>query len=372
MEQTDPLLHLDAVPRFLRDMPKAELHVHIEGTIEGEKVIELADRNGVELPYKSAADVRALQSNSLKNPHNNLANFLHCLDISRSVLKRGEDFYDIAMAFFRRCHAQNVVYLEVMFDPQQAIRGGVSFGEHFEALLQAGRDAEADYGLRVQWIMTMQRDHPVEDALQTLKNADPWRQHIAGVGLDNFETPGFPRMFLPFYAAARERGYRLTSHCDVNQPDSLTHIHDCITLLGVERIDHGLNTALDATLLELVKERRIALTGCPTFMQSQGSPAADRLNMIKALLEAGVRISINTDDPAQFASGYLCHTLAQAQIHAGFSDAQMLRLMENAFCSTWLPGPDKRDYLAALEAHNRKFVTENASRHIDGAENRDP
>ncbi|MGB1161711.1 MAG: adenosine deaminase [Alphaproteobacteria bacterium] len=351
MDYSDELLHLETVSAFICDLPKAELHVHIEGTIEGDQVIEIADRNNIDLPYKTAEDVRSLQSQSLKNPHNNLANFLRCLDISRSVLKRGEDFYEIAMAFFRRCQAQNVVYVEAMFDPQQAIRSGVSFGNHFEALQSAGKEAESQLGVQVQWIMNFQRDQSLENALKTLEEADQWREHIIAVGLDNFETPGFPQIFAPLYDAARARGYHLTSHCDVNQDDSLQHIQDCIEVLGVSRIDHGLNTAQSPTLVEMVVEKNIALTGCPTFMASQGACAPDRIEMIRALLDAGALISVNTDDPAQFASGYICNVMSELQRSYQFTNEDLAMFTRNAFKSAWLPEQQKTRYLDAVSKY---------------------
>lgn len=334
---------------FIRALPKAELHVHLEGTLEGDLLLIMAERNKISLPFDDPDGIRRMQNETKTGLTNNLVNFLRCLDICREAMRTAQDYYDTAMAFVRRSAAENVIYLEITFDPQQAIRQGVPLSECVEALGRAQRDAGRDHGVEIQWIACFQRDHSVEDALATLIELDPYQDQIVGIGLDNFETPDFPRLFAPVMSAAGERGYRLTSHCDVNQPQSLTHIGDCIDILGVERIDHGLNTAQDSALLEKVVERRIALTGCPTFHVSMTAAPDDRIEMIKTLYDAGALISLNTDDPAQFGSGYLCHTLAACQIAGKFSDNDMLHFMRNTFESAWISQAARSRYLLMLD-----------------------
>lgn len=341
------------VSGFLRTMPKAELHVHLEGTLEGDLVLVMADRNGIELPFDDPDGIRRMQNETKTGITNNLANFLRCLDICREAMRTDQDYYDTAMAFAARSAKENVVYLEVTFDPQQAIRQGVPLGACVAALSRARRDAKRDHGIDIQWIACFQRDHPVRDAMDTLLQLDPHRDEIVGIGLDNFETPDFPTLFAPVMSAARDRGYRLTSHCDVNQPQSLAHISACIDQLGVERIDHGLNTAQDAALLKQVVDRRIALTGCPTFHVSMTSAPPDRIEMIRDLFDAGALVSLNTDDPAQFGSGYLSDTLAACQAAGGFSDADMVRFMRNAFESAWIDERTRSTYIASLEEFAR-------------------
>lgn len=342
------------VSDFLRAMPKAELHVHLEGTLEGDLLLVMAERNGIELPFDDPDGIRRMQNETKTGTTNNLANFLRCLDICREAMRTDQDYYDTATAFIARSAAENVVYLEITFDPQQAIRQGVPLGECVAALGRARRDAKDQHGVDIQWIACFQRDHPADDAMDTLLQLDAHRDEIVGIGLDNFETPDFPALFAPVMSAARERGYRLTSHCDVNQPQSLAHISACIDRLGVERIDHGLNTAQDAALLQQVVDRGIALTGCPTFHVSMTSAPPDRIEMIRTLFDAGALISLNTDDPAQFGSGYLSDTLAACQVAGGFSDADMLRFMSNAFESAWVDGQTRSAYITSLEEFARQ------------------
>ncbi|MEX0346321.1 MAG: adenosine deaminase [Rhizobiaceae bacterium] len=337
------------VSEFIRAMPKAELHVHLEGTLEGDLLLVMAERNKIELPFDDPDGIRRMQNETKTGVTNNLVNFLRCLDICREAMRTAQDYYDTAMAFVRRSAEENVVYLEITFDPQQAVRQGVPLSQCIDALRRAQRDARRDHNVEIQWIACFQRDHSPQNAMETLIQLDPHQDAIVGVGLDNFETPNFPALFEPVMTAARERGYRLTSHCDVNQPDSLAHIGECVDLLGVERIDHGLNTAQDPALVEKVVNRRIALTGCPTFHVSMTSAPEDRIAMIKTLFDAGALISLNTDDPAQFGSGYLSHTLAACQSAGGFSDNDMLHFMRNTFDSAWINESARSKYLSMLD-----------------------
>ncbi len=335
---------------FIAAMPKVELHVHIEGTIEPETLFRIAERNGIELPYESPEGVLAYQASHKAEGRESLANFLDCLDISRGALRSPDDYHAIAVDFLRRCRNENVRHVEVMFDPQQAIRQGIAFHDCVEALAQGREDGLRDHGVQSQWIMCFQRDHPPDEALHLIEAAQTHRADIIGIGLDNYETPGFPALFEPVYDQARQRDYRLTSHCDVNQPDSIDHIRACIEDLGVERIDHGLNTVDDPALLEFVLERDIALTGCPTYYAGQTSSPASRLEMHRTLLEAGARISLNTDDPAQFGSGWITTTLLTTMQTAPFSRSEIVRFAQNAIDSAWIDDTPRRNLSAELES----------------------
>lgn len=338
---------------FIADLPKAELHVHVEGTIEGEMVLSIADRNGIELPYKTADEVRGLQNTTKAGLHNNLQNFLKCLDLSRGVLRTPEDWHDIAEAWFKRCAMNGIVYTETLVDPQQAIRQGISLEACLDALISASDAARDSHGITTNWIVNFQRDHPAEEALALMPSLAAYQSKVVAIGVDNFETPGFPQMFQETYDAARELGFRLAAHCDVNQPDSLQHIRDCMDVLKVERIDHGLNAADDPDLTARVVEGQIALTACPTFYTSMSAAPADRLEKIMSLFEAGAAISLNTDDPAQFGSGYLNSTLTAFQAATGVGDDTILAFMKNAFRSAFLDDDVKARYLDSLDDYAR-------------------
>ena len=334
---------------FVSAMPKVELHVHIEGTIAPATQLAIADRNGVVLPYDTEDGVAAYQAERRSSGRENLVNFLDCLDISRGVLRTPEDFHTITVEFLARCARERVRHVEFMFDPQQAIRQGVPMEAALDAITQGRRDGARDHAVASQLIMCFQRDHDPAEAARLVADADSRRDDIVGIGLDNYETPGFPQMFEPAYGLARERGYRLTSHCDVNQPDSVRHIRDCIELLGVERLDHGLNTVDDPALMDLVLEHDIALTGCPTYYDGQTASPEWRLEMHRTLLHAGARISLNTDDPAQFGSGWLTNTILSAMRAAPFSRVEVVGFIRNAIDSAWLEPARRSDLTTELE-----------------------
>ncbi len=335
--------------QIITAMPKAELHVHIEGTIEADLLFAIADRNGIRLPYKTAADILAGQSKGKTNPKQNLDSFIECLDVCRGVLRTGRDYEDIAHGYLKRCQRENIVYAEIMFDPQQGQRQGVGLEAQLEGLFSGTRAGTRDYGVDAQWIMSFQRNWPVEEALEILKVARPYRDRIAGIGLDNPELPDFPRKFAPLFAAARKEGYRLTSHCDVNIPNSIEHIRGCIETLGVERIDHGANAIEDNDVIAHLVDKKIALTACPTRYAFQSETSPDDLAMMTGLLERGVLISLNSDDPAQFGSGWLTQTLIEAQRTGDLPRETMTKFMRNSFLSAWLPSDRKAAYLQQFD-----------------------
>jgi adenosine deaminase len=223
-----------------------------------------------------------------------------------------------------------------------------------EALKQAQKDGASEYGVETQWIMNFQRDHPADEGLDLLDRAEPYRDFIVGVGLDNTEINGFPDLFREVFQKARSKEYRLTSHCDVNQPNTNAHIRGCLEILDVDRIDHGLNVADDDTLLDIVLSREIGLTACPTYYVSQSACPPDRLAMIEKLFDAGALISINSDDPAQFGSGWLTQVLASAQTAGQFSRSDMIKFIENGFRSSWLDSTRKNSYLDKLAQYQKK------------------
>ena len=336
---------------YLQGMPKIELHIHVEGTIEGQLLFEIADRNGINLPYDTPDDILALQNSSKKSDTESLKSFLECLDASRSALRRDIDYYEIAMSFYTRAERENIRYVEIMFDPQQAVRQGVPFEGCIEALCQARDDARDRFDINSQWIMNFQRDFSLESAIETLSKAETYREEIVAVGLDNFEIHDFPRIFVPLFDLARAQGYHLTSHCDVHQPNSLNHIRDCLDLLKVERLDHGLDAFFDESLCNDILERDIGVAACPTFYSKGASCPQGTMECIRGLLEIGVLISLSSDDPVQLGSGWLTTTLTAAQSSGGFSNNEMKKFMINAVKSSWMENGLKASFLSGLNTY---------------------
>ena len=346
------------IAEYIAQMPKAELHVHVEGTMEAHTLFAIADRNRITLPFETADGMLASQNAGKTNPKQNLDSFIESLDICRGVLRNGQDYHDIAYEYLKRCRKENIVYTEIMFDPQQGIRQGVKLEELLEGLISGTQSGNSDFGVEAQWIMNFQRDWPAEDAIRILDQATPYREYIVGIGLDNPETPGFPSLFEPLFLQARARGYRLASHCDVHIPNSIEHIRGCINLLGVERIDHGLNAIEDNAVVAQIIEKQISLTGCPTRYAFQPTTSVEDLKMMTELLSRGVTISLNTDDPAQFGSGWLTQTLVEAQSAGGLSLETMTSFMRNGFLAAWLPVSEKARYLEQFDEANRKLKSE--------------
>jgi adenine deaminase len=333
---------MSGLESFIAGMPKAELHLHLEGTLEPELKFDLAARNGLDLPYESAEEMRAAYG------FDDLASFLAVYYEGMSVLLTERDFYDLATAYFRKAHSQNVVYAEVFFDPQAHTTRGIPFSTVVEGLRRAQQDAEAELGLRTQLIMCFLRDLSAESALETLEQSLAYGDSIVGVGLDSDERGNPPVKFKEVFARARREGFRLTMHCDVDQENSVDHIRQCLDEIAVERIDHGVNALDDRALITEINRRGLGLTVCPISNSyvTDGLKAAE----LKSLLDGGVRATVNSDDPAYFP-GYMNENLIAVERAAQLTQEEIVQLSRNAFTVSWLPKDDRDEYLAELEAY---------------------
>lgn len=327
---------------FIEGLPKAELHLHIEGTLEPELKFALAERNGLELPYASVEEARAAYD------FNDLTSFLVGYYEGMSVLLTEPDFFDLAMAYFRKARSQNVVYAEIFFDPQGHTSRGVAFDTIIGGFQRARREAEASLGIKSELIMCFLRDMSAASALETLEQSLPHKDGIIGVGLDSDERGNPPTKFKEVFARARDEGYRLTMHCDVDQENSVDHIWQCLNEIGVERIDHGVNALEDDALIEEIKSRGLGLTVCPI---SNGY-VTDGLKSdeVKRMLDRDVRVTINSDDPAYFLA-YVNENLVALQEAASLTRDEMVQLAKNGFIISWLPDDEKARYLGAVDAY---------------------
>jgi adenine deaminase len=326
---------------FIDGMPKAELHVHLEGTLEPELKFQLAARNGVGLPYRSAAEMRAAYA------FDDLPSFLAVYYEGMSVLQTEEDFYDLAMAYYRKARSQNVVYAETFFDPQAHTARGIRLETVISGFRHA-QQAAAEFGLRTQLIMCFLRDMSADSAMETLTQSLPYRDWIAGVGLDSDEKGNPPVKFKAVFDRARSEGYRLTMHCDVDQEDSVAHIWQCLDDIGVERIDHGVNCLEDDALVARLKSSGIGLTVCPI----SNSYVSDGLKAheIKAMLDRSLRVTVNSDDPAYFP-GYVGENLAAVAEAASLAKPELVQIERNAFTAAWITAEESAVYLRDLDAY---------------------
>jgi adenine deaminase len=323
-----------ATEAFIAGLPKAELHLHIEGTLERSLCAELAVRNGIAVP-----DVP---------PFHDLTSFLVGYYASMQVLRTEQDFYDLAMAYFRRASAQGVVYAEVFFDPQAHTSRGVPFAAVVGGLDRARRDAADRLGLRAQLIMCFLRDLPAESAMGTLLDSLPYAGAIIGVGLDSDERGNPPSKFASVFTRARAEGYRLTMHCDVDQEDAVGHIWQAVDDIGVERIDHGVNCLEDAALVARLAADRIGLTVCPV---SNGWVTASRkVPELKAMLEASLLATVNSDDPAYFGA-YVNENFQAVAADGSVSRDDLVALARNSFEIAWLDDGERAGYLGLIDSY---------------------
>ena len=330
---------------FISGIPKAELHVHLEGTLEPELRYQLAQRHHIDLKYESPQAIRDAYN------FNDLASFLSAYYAALTVLQTEEDFFELAYAYFRRVALENVVYVEAFFDPQAHTSRGVTFATMINGLFMAKERARADFGLQANFIMCFLRDKPESEAMLTLEQALPYKHGILGVGLDSdgFENP--PSKFQRVFARARSEGFRLTMHAEFDQKDIGEQLKQCVDLIRVDRIDHGANTIDDPDFAQQVKERGIGLTICPvsTYFINQ----TYTLKHIRKLLDLGDKVTINSDDPAYFHA-YINDNLKVLVDHGGFSKEDILRIVANAFDICWLTRSEKETYLTQVNRYAEK------------------
>ncbi|MDE0060179.1 MAG: adenosine deaminase family protein [Defluviicoccus sp.] len=311
---------------FIRAIPKAELHLHIEGTLGPALRVALARRNGLPVPdVDPEADTQGYDYASLEE-------FLAIYYDGMEVLRTERDFYDLAAAYLRRCRDENTIYAELSFDPQPHLARGVAPEAFMGGILAAVEEAGRDWGVSANLILCVNRDRPLDEAWPLFDILRPWRDGIVGFGLDSAERGNPPRKFAALFDRARREGYRLTAHCDVDQENSIEHIRQCLDLLRLERIDHGVNAVEDPR---------------PTFRP--GDPGPRRLRRLRQLFDAGVRVTVNTDDPALFASGYLTDLLRAVQAQGGYSRAEIATLMRNAFVGSFAPEAEKAAMIERLD-----------------------
>ena len=327
---------------FAHALPKAELHLHLEGTLEPELKFALAARNGIELAEKTVEEVKATYD------FTDLTSFLAVYYPAMGVLQTADDFHDLAWAYLQRAAAQGVVHAEMFFDPQAHTSRGVPFENVIGGYRRAAVRAQDELGISAELILCFLRDFSAEYAMATLMEALPYRAWITGVGLDSDERDNPPGKFAAVFARAKAEGFFLTMHCDIDQVGSIDHIRSVLEEIGVDRIDHGTNIVEDPALIQLAKERGIGFTTCPvsnSFVTEQM-----KSEEIVALLRQGVRVTINSDDPAYFGAYVADNYVALAE-HAGLSHTDLVRFAINSFEASWLTPSRRSAYIAAVREY---------------------
>jgi adenosine deaminase len=330
---------------FILGMPKAELHVHLESTASPETVLKLAKQNNIDYPFETVEDIKK----ALDNRTYGLESFLDLHYQIFNVIKTMADFYEVTYEFLRTCKENNVVYVEIKFDPQFHTANGVKFSDMIKGIDEGRKMGYRDFGVEANLIMCITRERTVESAWELMNQAYSYRHLITGLGLDSYEKDNPPSKFIEVYEAAREQGYRVTAHCDVDQEDSVEHIWECIDLLKTERIDHGINCIEDPELVVELIKRDITLTACPTWRSPYAGPRD--LDRIKKMYEMGLKVTLNSDDPAEFKSGYMNQILIGTVKGSNYTKKDLIQFMRNAFDGSWIPQASKNKYIEELKQY---------------------
>lgn len=332
--------------KFIAALPKAELHLHIEGSLEPELMFELAKRNKVTLPFPDVESVKAAYN------FNNLQEFLDIYYQGTNVLKTEEDFCDLAMAYFYRAHRDNVLHSEIFFDPQSHTERGIPFNVVMNGLLAAVTKAEAELGMSVQLIMCFLRHLDEESAFATLRMAEPFLDKITGVGLDSSEVGNPPSKFRHVFAEARQKGLKLVAHA--GEEGDASYIKEALDILNIDRIDHGNRITEDRLLMTRAARSAIALTICPLSNQKLQVVPDLRHHPLPYLLRQGLRVTINSDDPAYFG-GYVNDNYKVLAEYCGLKTADFVEIARNSFLGSFLPDQTVAAYLDVLDKYVDSF-----------------
>ncbi len=344
---TVPAVDVSRLPELLRAMPKAELHMHIEGSLEPELIFALAQRNKVALAYDSVEALRAAYA------FTDLQSFLDIYYAGASVLLHEQDFYDMARAYLDRAVADNVVHTEIFFDPQTHTERGVAMETVINGLYRACRDAQIEQGISSSLILSFLRHLSEESALQTLEAALPLRDRFIGVGLDSSELGNPPEKFERVFARCKQLGLHLVAHAGEEGPPA--YIWGALDVLNVERIDHGVQSEQDALLMQRLIKEQIPLTVCPlsNLKLCVIKDLAD--HNLPRLLAAGLKVMINSDDPAYFG-GYVNENYTQLFAATGMGAPEAYQLARNSLEASFASEAQKAEWIAKLDAIFAQFA----------------
>jgi adenosine deaminase len=331
---------------FIRGLPKAELHLHIEGTLEPELAFQLAARHRIALPYASIDALRRAYQFA------NLQSFLDIYYAGAGVLRDEQDFFLLTQAYLQRARAQGVVHAEIFFDPQTHTARGIAFESVLGGIREALLQAEREFGITHRLIMCFLRHLSAEQAMDTLERALPHRDAIAAVGLDSTELGIPPAKFVAVFERARQAGWAAVAHAGEEGPPA--NIIAALDLLKVQRIDHGVRCEEDPELVARLARERVPLTVCP--LSNVKLRVFDRMehHNLKRLLTAGLCVTVNSDDPAYFG-GYVLENFLAVQQALGLTRAELALLARNSFEASFLAPADRQRWMAAVEAYALAF-----------------
>lgn len=324
---------------FITRLPKAELHLHIEGTLEPELAFQLSEKNGIAIPFQSVDEMRAAYN------FKDLQSFLDLYYASISVVLTEEDFHDLTMAYLKKAASQNVRHTEIFFDPQSHTDRNIPFETALNGITAALKQAKTELGISSHLILSFLRHLSEESAIQTLQQAIPFREQIIAVGLDSSELGHPPSKFVNVFAEARRQGFHVVCHAGEEGPPE--YITEALDLLQAERIDHGVRCMEDAALVERLVEEQIPLTVCPLSNIRLCVFETMTEHSLKRMLDAGLVVSVNSDDPPYFG-GYVNENFRAVQEAFDLSRDQLVKLARNSFESAFLTDEEKQKLISEL------------------------
>ncbi len=326
--------------KFIQNLPKAELHLHIEGTLEPEMMFELAQRNKIDLPYKSVSEVKQAYN------FEDLKSFLDIYYQGSTVLQTERDFYDLTWAYLQKAADQNVRHTEIFFDPQTHTDRGIAFETVYQGIYRALQDGKDRLGISSQLILSFLRHLTQEQAFATLEQALPYKDTMVAVGLDSAEQGNPPSKFEAVFNKARSQGFLSVAHAGEEGPPE--YIWEAINLLSVSRIDHGVRSMEDPELLNYLADKQIPLTVCPLSNIELNVFNSMTKHNLKQLLDEGICVTLNSDDPAYFG-GYVAENYQAAQSALNLTEKELYQIAKNSFQASFLPPETKFELIAELE-----------------------
>lgn len=325
---------------FIKSLPKAELHLHIEGSLEPELMFKLAQKNGIQIPYKSVEDV----TNAYK--FENLQSFLDIYYTGANVLQTKSDFYDLTWEYVLKCTENNIVHAEIFFDPQTHTNRGIAFDTVLDGVHEALLEAKKRYNISSHIIMCFLRHLSQDDGFKVFHEAIKHKDKIIGVGLDSSEIGNPPTKFKELFKRAKEEGFKLVAHS--GEEADTSYIWDTIDLLKVDRIDHGVQAIKDEKLIQRLKKEQIPLTVCPNSNIELKVFKNYNQHNIKKLLDLGLNVCVNSDDPAYF-NGYLNQNFINIYKNLNLSKQDIVKLIKNSFNSSFIDDKKKKSFMDKID-----------------------
>lgn len=325
---------------LIKKLPKAELHLHIEGTLNPELMFDLAKKNFVKLPYKTLDEVKKAYN------FTNLQNFLDIYYAGAAVLKTEEDFYTLTWEYILKCVENNIIHTEIFFDPQTHTKRGIAFETAFNGIKKALDDGNKKFGITSKIIICFLRHLSQEECFVTLNEALPYKKDIVAVGLDSSEIGNPPSKFKELFKKARDEGFKIVAHA--GEEGGVSYINEALDILKVDRIDHGVQAIKSKELMERLKKEQIPLTVCPNSNIELKVFKSYKEHNIKKLLDYGLNVTINSDDPSYF-KGYLNQNFINISKNLDLSKKDIIKLVKNSFNSSFLDESTKSRYLKKVD-----------------------